>query len=485
LRTVCIHDQLHTAMPIWLWTILAADVLIRIVTVIYVPQRRSPAAARTWLLLILLVPVPGLIFYEVFGRFVLPRGRAALYLRFANQLKHAKRQWRDRADVSPATAAAYSTVADLAQALGDFPPQSGNQVTLLAQYEAALTCLVNDIDQARTHVHLLYYIFVPDAVGRRITLALVRAAQRGVACRVMMDSVGSKLGLRVLGPELVSAGIEVTEVLPVGLLRAKAGRLDLRNHRKMAVIDGLIAYIGSQNLINADNGKGLTNEELVVRLTGPVVGSLQVVFLADRYVELEHRIGTDDLFPAATARGSSMIQVLPSGPAYGHANFKLVAQALIHAARHRVFLTTPYFIPDEAFLECLQMAAARGVDVTLLVSRKSDNRMVSWAQQSFYEEVLAEGIKLYLYEPAFLHAKHLSVDDQVAVIGSSNLDIRSFWLNNEISVLIYDAAVATQLHAIEDAYLTHSTAISVEKWAQRNRVRQVIHNIARLADALL
>jgi cardiolipin synthase len=463
----------------------ALEVLIRVVTVIYVPQRRSPAAARVWLLLILLLPLPGLIAYAAFGRIALPRGRHKLFARFEQQLHQAKRQWREGSTVEAATMPGFTAVVQLALSLGDFPAQAGNGAELLPHSAEAIARLESDIEGARTHVHLLYYIFAPDQVGERIAAALVRAAARGVACRVLMDSVGSRAGLISLAPRLVAAGIEVTEMLPVGLLRRKAGRLDLRNHRKIAVIDGMTAHVGSLNLEVPISNGDLAVEDLVVRLTGPVASALQVVFMADRYVEREQSLPTADLFPPCAPAGTSIVQVLPSGPVYGQANFKLVAQQLIQTARRRVCLTTPYFVPDEAFLECLQTAVSRGVEVVLLVSHRSDHHIVSWAQQSYYEELLENGIVIHLYEPGFLHSKLMTIDDEVAVIGSANFDIRSFWLNNEINLLIYDAQVAAALHRIETTYIERSTTITAAMWSQRTALRRVIHNIARLADSLL
>ncbi len=469
----------------WLLAFLGVDILIRLITVVYVPQRRTPAAARTWLLLILLLPIPGLLAYMAFGRMVRPRRLAALYLRLGRRLESAKLQWREAATVEAVSLPEHSAAVALAQRLGGFPAQDGHAVQLISAYGEALARLEADIDAARTHVHLLYYIFAPDQVGERIVAALVRAAGRGVACRVLMDAVGSRAGLIGLAPRLTAAGVEVTAVLPVGMWRRKTGRLDLRNHRKMAVIDGLVAYVGSQNLVASSCGRGLETEDLVVRLTGPAVSALQVVFLADRYAELEQPLPTTGLFPRPAGGASSIVQVLPSGPAYGQANFKQVAQTLIHAARKRICLTTPYFIPDEPFLECLQMAASRGVEVVVILSRHGDNRLVSWAQRSFYAQLLDEGTRLHLYEPAFLHAKHLSIDDEVAVIGSANLDIRSFWLNNEISLLIFDGAVARALHAVEEGYLARSTALTAAAWRRRGWLNQIAQNIARLADAVL
>jgi cardiolipin synthase len=300
-----------------------------------------------------------------------------------------------------------------------------------------------------------------------------------------MDALGSRRSLRTLAPRLRSAGVEVHQMLPVGLLRRGTARFDLRNHRKVAVIDGRVGYVGSQNLVNATFKEGITYEELVARVTGPVVNQLQVVFAADWFFETEEELNREELFPLPEATGPTAAQVLPSGPGYRQANTQRLMVALIHGARQRVVLTTPYFIPDDALLQALQTAVLRGVEAHLVVSRKADQLLVGLAQRSFYEELLDLGVQIHLYRRNFLHAKHLSVDDEIALLGSSNLDIRSFTLNAELSLLVYDPEVTGRLRVHQDRYLAQADVLTAEQWARRPALVKVGQNVARLMDSLL
>ena len=209
----------------------------------------------------------------------------------------------------------------------------------------------------------------------------------------------------------------------------RRARFDMRNHRKIAVLDGKIGYVGSQNLVDRAFKPGIVNRELVARVRGPLVAQLQAVLLADRYYETEERIGELGHFPPFEEAGSVFAQCLPSGPGYSQENNQRLIVSLIHAANERVVLTTPYFIPDEPLYQAMQTAATRGVEVHLVVSRDLDQLLVGYAQRSFYDQLLAAGVQIHIYYEYFLHAKHLSVDGDIALVGSSNFDIRSFALN--------------------------------------------------------
>jgi cardiolipin synthase len=280
-------------------------------------------------------------------------------------------------------------------------------------------------------------------------------------------------------------GIEVYEALPVRLLRRKAARFDLRNHRKIAVIDGATAYVGSQNLVNRDFKPGIIYEELMARVAGPVVLQLQAVFLTDFYLESNTNLQGPEFFPAQRTTGTVAAQALPSGPGFPQANAERLIVSLLYAARTRVVITTPYFIPDEALLDAMKIAVLRGVDVHLIVSRQADQILVCQAQRSYYDELLEAGVRIHVYREHLLHAKHLSFDDQIAVIGSSNLDMRSFLLNAEISLIVHDPQVTSALGRIQERYFAESDQLSPEVWRQRPRLRKVIENTARLVDSVL
>ncbi|MEO7000448.1 MAG: cardiolipin synthase [Ktedonobacterales bacterium] len=528
--------------------LILSDWTIRIVMLIVVPQRRAPAAARAWLILIFLLPWPGLLVYLVLGKPRVAEQRlerhATYQQRLAQRVRRQIDHWRERQALPPfsrmahasqrqlpaqaitagalvATAAgnasdgvapgtaisavdpATNSEADpmeyvperfqptvaLTQALTHLPILDGNAVELLEDYNATIDRLIADINAAQDTVHVLYYIFAADVTGRKVADALVRAAARGVTCRVLVDALGSRPALRALLPKLRAGGIEAYAVSPFSLAhlfrRHRTSRIDLRNHRKIVVLDGQIAYTGSQNIVDADFKRGIVYEELVARLTGGIVRQLQAVFLGDWYLETQQLLEGRDVLRKLTRTGEIAAQALPSGPEYPiEANQRLFT-SLLHCARRRIVLTSPYFIPDAALLNALETAALRGVETHLVVSQAADQFLVCQAQRSFYAELLAMGVQIHLYTPAFLHAKHLSVDDDLVVIGSSNLDRRSFALNAEISVVFYGNEVAKRLHAIEQRYFEHALALTAEEWAARPWYSKILQNIARLMDVLL
>jgi cardiolipin synthase len=475
-------------MSTWHWVYYIGEWVIRLVMLVYVPQRRSAAAARAWLLMIFLLPWPGLILYALIGRPYLPQRRMALQVKLSKMIREeqALRARKEAMAEVPDLPPEFGHVVRLAQNLGDFQIFSGNKIELIDDYETSINRLVADIDAARHHVHLLYYIFADDATGNKVGDALVRAAGRGVSCRVLMDGAGSKAGLRGLAPKLRDAKVEVVALLPPSLIRRFAApRIDLRNHRKIVVIDGTLGYVGSQNIINADFKRPLIYEEVVARVVGPVVAEMQAVLLADRLVEMGDAVRHPMMFPEVEPQGGSAAQLLPSGPGYPHENNQRLLVSLLHAATKRVVITSPYFIPDDPFIQAMTTAVLRGVEVHLVVSKQIDQFLVGLGQRSFYDELLEGGVRIHSYTKRFLHAKHVSIDDSIALIGSSNMDIRSFMLNAEVLLVVYDRAVVADLRRIQERYFADSEEVSVEKWRKRPVAQRVLQNTARLADSLL
>jgi len=473
-------------MVTWGTAYLISEWLVRIVMLVYVPQRRSPASARAWLLLIFFLPALGLLLYALIGRAYLPRRRFAQQARLIELMQSMPQPF---ATATPAVSRFTPELAQgarLARTLGSFDVAEANSVELLPDYQGSIERLIGDIQAARSTVHLLYYIFADDKTGRRMAEAIEQAARRGVSCRLLLDSVGSRAALHQLARRMRAAGVEVVPLLPLRVLRPGRVRLDLRNHRKIAVIDGEIGYVGSQNIVDDSANRGLTNEELVLRVIGPVVQQLQAVLLADRYQETGKEIADRALlFPRPRAGGATAAQVLPSGPGHQAGNTQQVLVSLIYSARARVDLTTPYFVPDATFLMAMRTVAARGVQLNLVVSRHSNKPVVQFAQQSYYEDLLAAGVRIFLYRGAFLHAKYTSIDDSVAVIGSSNLDIRSFALNSEVSLLLYDPQVVADLRQIHERHIRDSDEVTLHTWRQRSPVRRWLQNMCRLTDTLI
>lgn len=470
----------------WAGLYVISEWIIRLTMLVVVPFRRSPEAAKGWLLFVFFLPWPALALYLAIGRPQYPKWRRDRFARVPSVMKNAVQRIRlVSGEQKPDLPSNLTQAARLIQKLGRFPSVAGNRADLLARYDETYDRMAADIDQAASHVHLLFYIFADDESGRKIIQALARAVARGVTCRVLIDALGSRAWAPRVLAALADAGVEVHLVLPVGLLRRKSTRADLRNHRKIAVIDGQVGYVGSQNIVNADFNPRVVNQELVVRVTGPVVLELQGTFVADWFLETEQVLDSAGLFPELPAQGNIIAQVLPSGPDYPEASVERVIEALIHGARERVVITTPYFIPNEALLHALGTAVLRGVDVRVVLSKPVDQILVHLAQQSYYTELLDAGVRIYLYRDKLLHAKHLTIDDGIALIGSSNIDFRSFTLNSEVSLVMFDRNMTEQVRDEQERYFAASDLLSAKRWRARPLRSKVVENIARLLSPLL
>lgn len=466
------------------WVFVVSEWAIRAVLLVVVPFRRNPEAAKGWLLLALIDPWLALILYFLIGRPSLPRDRRRALKRLPALLGGVKTRLRRHPNVfMPSIDPALAHAATLAQHLGYLPILGGNAAELLGDYDGVIDRLVRDIDEARNHVHLLFYIFADDATGRTVIDALARAVKRGVVCRALFDAIASREWASGLEQRFAAAGVVAHGMLPIGILRR---RMDIRNHRKIAVIDGRVAYTGSQNIVDARNpADDLVSKELMVRVVGPVALELQAVFVVDWFLETGETLETDVLFPEPVEAGSIAAQALPSGPDFPLANVQRLTVALVHGAQSRVVITTPYFIPDDALAQALETAILRGVEVHIVVPRTADHRLVRLAQRSYYEQLLEAGVVIHQYRDRFLHAKHLSIDSEIALIGTSNMDVRSFVLNGEISLVFYDRGLTERLRAEQEKYFQRSQRLVRERWRRRPLPVKVAENLARLLSPLL
>ncbi len=459
---------------------------IRLAMLVFVPFRRSPDAARSWLLIVFFLPIPALILYLMIGRPTYPRWRR-------KRLALARQLLSNATDViahsqhccRPILPAGFAPVAMLVENLGQFPTLGGNRIDLLSDYDVVIQRLIDDIDRAAHHIHILTYIFADDTVGARVIDALLKAAARGVNCRVLIDAIGSRRWAGRIRSRLRTGGVQIALALPVSYIRRRSARADLRNHRKIIVIDGETGYIGSQNIVDSEFSPGLVNRELVAHVTGPVVLEFQAVFIADWFLETGEALNDQELFPHHHAGSEIVAQLLPSGPDYPVAGAERLVVALIHGARSHIVITTPYFIPDVALTQALQTAVLRGVVVHLILSRATDNKLVRLAQRSYYDELLHAGVIIHLYRSGLLHAKHITIDENVSVIGSINIDVRSFQLNAEASLVIYDEGVTAKLKAEQDRNLANSHVLTLLERNKRSLPTKLVENIARLVSPLL
>ncbi|MFS8048058.1 cardiolipin synthase [Rhizobium sp. BR 314] len=456
-----------------------AEWLIRLLAIVLIPRHRSPAAARAWILLVFFLPIPGIVLFLVIGSDRFPKWRKvrfqALRPFFASTVD-ALRPFR-------AALGERQPIAELASALGRFPATTGNRIELIDDYDAVIDRLVDDIDAATSRIHILVYIFADDIVGRRIADALGRARARGLDVKVMFDPVGSHRWRRGTLRMLQAQGVETQEALPLRFTKLRS-RGDMRNHRKLFVIDGKIGYAGSQNLVAKDFRPGITNHELVVRSEGPIVTTMDAVIRGDWSMETGELPSQESTVPPQQA-GSAQTQLLPSGEDYRLEGFESLLVWQVHQARERVVLVTPYFIPDEDVLGALRTAVVRGVTVDIVLSEVVDQRLVHLSQSSYYEDLLAAGVRIHLYRDYLLHAKNVGIDGTLAIVGSSNVDLRSFQLNEEVSMLLYDAQSIAQVDAIQRGYLENADSIDLETWRKRSPLRKVAENAARMVNSLL
>lgn len=474
-------------MSLWTLSYIISEWVIRLVMLWVITSRRRPKSSIAWLLLIFFLPWAGLVLYWLIGQNRLPRRRVGHHARLLEELQSLQTRFEGHSNiVNPELGPGQTSASVLAERLGSMPILGGNHVELISRTELVIDRIIADIDAAEHHVHLLFYIYANDNTGRRVTEALVRAVKRGVKCRLLVDGAGSRPTIKALGSHMVNQGIDLHVALPVNLFRRHMARIDLRNHRKLAIIDGHTAYAGSQNIVDASYGhKDLAWHDMMVRLSGPVVSELQVVFVGDWYYETGDLLDGVDIFPELPPAGEIPVQALPSGPSYPTENYQRMVVSALHAAREQVTITTPYFVPDEAFMQAIQVAVLRGVQVELIVPQRSDQLWVGAASRSYYEDLLDAGVKLYLYSDGLLHAKTMTIDDTLAFIGSSNFDIRSFALNFEINLVFYGSQVAGELRAIQKQFIENSVPLTSRYWKNRPRSQKVFQNIAKLLSPLL
>lgn len=453
-------------------------------------RRLAPTTSLAWLAVLFLTPEIGLIFYFLLGDSRLGKRRARAYSQLMQQVRldAADAMQRDYV-MRPEVSDAQMPLVIQAEATGGMPIVGGNHVEVLASNSAVIDRLVKDIELATNHVHLLFYIFENDDTGIRICDALRRANARGVKCRVLADAAGSRsfFSYRGLAAQLQSERIEVLPSLPVGGARKKLARLDLRNHRKLAVIDGTIAYTGSQNIVDPGYGNSRSSAwvDITGRFTGPVVPQLQSVFVRDWHYETGEDIANAKTFPAQSAVGRVAAQTVPTGPSHAADELPRVLLTAINSARRQLVITSPYIVPDETTMLALAMAADRGVEVILIGPAKADHPLVFAAGHYFYEQMLESGVQIHHYRPGLLHAKTMTVDDSFAFIGSANLDIRSFHLNFELNVLLYGSEITRELRTVQQSYLNDSARITLDKWRRRSLVRKYTEGVAALLSPLL
>lgn len=473
--------------------LLVVDFIIRVVAVIIVPRNRRPQTATAWLLAIFFLPYIGMVLFLLFGSRRLPKSRREKQLEI-NKYIIETTDGIDEVSRDHPWPPWLEPVVELNRTLGAMPLVGGNNAEILNEYEKSLAAMTAAVNAAQKYVHVEFYILSLDATSAPFFDALEAAAKRGVTVRVLLDHVAS---LRLPGygrtiRKLKAIGVQWQLMLPVQPWRGKFQRPDLRNHRKLVVVDGIVAFTGSQNMIDSTYNKrenlrrGLHWKDLMVKFEGPIVAGINALFVTDWYSETDELLLREtDSVPRPRTAHAIDAQVVPSGPGFEGENNLRLFNSLMYAAQERIILTSPYFVPDDSMLYAITTAAQSGLDVQLFVSEIGDQPVVYHAQRSYYEALLGAGVRIWLYKaPTVLHAKHMTIDDQVAVIGSSNMDMRSFSLNLEISVMVRGAEFVSELRTIEQSYRENSRELTLDEWMERPLAVKVLDNLARLTAAV-
>lgn len=430
-------------------------------------------------MVIAVLPYVGGAVYFLFGEIDLGNQANRRHSEIFSELRtNAPKSFCAKSTATSLIHAPYRQAFEYATSINGFHAVSGNRARVMADAEATRMGLVADIDASKHYVHVLYYIWLDDRTGTEVAHALMRAAKRGVTCRALADGMGSRALIESpLWREVGEAGVELAVALPLDrpLKTLLKSRFDLRNHRKITVIDGQVTYCGSRNSADPEflvKAKYAPWVDIMLRFTGPVVAQNDLLFLSDWMA------ATGQPFDAFTLRQPSVqngfpAQVFGDGPTERRGATPQLFATLFASAEREITLSTPYFVPDTTALEALCAAAHRGVQVQLIFPRVNDSWIVAAASRSFYGRLLSAGCKIHEFNGGLLHAKTLTIDGVVSLIGSSNLDLRSFDLNYENNILLCDQETTASICARQNAYLSQSDPVhldEVKRWPPHRRI---------------
>ena len=472
--------------------LLVVDFVVRVLSVVLIPRNRRPQTALAWLLAIFFIPYIGIGLFLLLGTFRLPKRRRDKQVEI-NQYILDTTEGFDRVAEEAPWPDWLAPIVELNRTLGAMPMVGGNSSVLYDMDASALAAMTEEIGRATRSVHVEFYILALDPTTQPFFDALAAAVKRGVVVRVLLDHLGSwqYKGFRPATRALTRMGAQWHLMLPFQPLRGRIQRPDLRNHRKLLIVDGEVAFTGSQNIIDpgyerrGNARRGLQWKDFMVRFEGPVVAGIDALFVTDWYAETNELLSREAAPARRTGPGPLDCQVVPSGPGFiGENNLRLF-NSLVYAAQKKVILVSPYFVPDDSMLYAITTAAQSGLEVQLFVSEIGDQFFVYHAQRSYYEALLRAGVRIFLYRaPTILHAKHFTIDDDVSVIGSSNMDMRSFSLNMEVSMMVRGESFVAQMRAVEQAYRDAGRELTLEEWKNEPLKSTFLDGVMRLTSAL-
>lgn len=446
---------------------------------VIISENRNPLKTISWALLLLLFPVGGIIIYYFFGQ-------DARKLRIISRKSYRKLKKRSYETlVLPSDTEAYMEYRTLVKLLNknnDSALLQGSEIEIFTNGKEKFDALIRDLESAVHHIHLQYYIFEDDEIGSRIKEVLIRKVKEGIHVRVLYDDVANWKVKNRFYDEMQNQGVEVTPYLKV-YFPIFTSKVNYRNHRKIVVIDGRIGYIGGMNI--ADRYLESDWRDTHLRVTGRGVLGMQSAFLIDWYSSGKDFLTEKVYFPEMPVVTNNVMQIVTGDPM---GEWKTLLQAttnIIMRAKHYIYVQTPYFLPTEGLFQSLQSAALSGIDVRLMVPEHSDTRFVSTAAHSYFEEMMNAGVKIYQMQPDFLHSKVMISDDFISVVGSANMDFRSFEHNFEVNAYIYDADFSKKMKRIFWDDMQRCIQINLKDWKNRSRIKKFQESLLRMFAPLL
>ena len=465
--------------------ILGIHILIVLFSVLRILARDNltPTTRLAWFMVIISLPFVGIGVYLLFGEISLGHNTNQQHQDIFNKLlNHNPKALGDTSLLNNLVDSNYHPAFHYAASINKFGTMIGNRAELMPDAITARARLLDDINAAKREVNVLYYIWLNDQTGTNLANALIQAANRGVRCKAMVDGLGSRKMINsILWQNMKAAGVEVAVALPINnLLRTIFfSRIDLRNHRKITIIDGKTTYCGSQNCADPAfrvKAKYAPWVDIMLRIQGPVVAQNQLLFASDWMLHKNNNANDFLLFTEPTTNGFPA-QIIGDGPTLRYSSTPQLFTTLIHQAQTELTISTPYFVPDSTVLESLCAAALRKVNVTLIMPKRNDSWIVAAASRSYYKILLESGVNIYEFNGGLLHSKTLTIDNIVTFIGSSNMDIRSFNLNYENDILLYDSDTTMAVKNRQIDYKTQSDPVLLEQVLNWNVPQRLWNNV--------
>ncbi|MGH2647369.1 MAG: cardiolipin synthase [Ginsengibacter sp.] len=479
----------------WLLILGAAYILIVLfVCMLIIYDTRSSTKTLAYLLLSIFFPIGGILFYLIFGvNYWKLKKYNKKCIEDEKMFEELKEEWGIHNNENVKTAncelGIHKEIAVMLEKELRSPLTKGNKIKLLVNGEEKFPEVLKVLSKAKHHIHIEYYIFQNDTIGTEIENILIQKAKEGVEVRFLYDDFGSPDINKKMEKRLKAAGVEVYPFQKV-LFYLLANRLNYRNHRKIIIVDGETAFTGGINVsdryINSNPGR-IFWRDMHLRLDGPGVFYLQYIFFTDwNFCTGKIPKPYKQHFAGGKINDENAIaQVVSSGPDADQPTILFSMLQAISLAKKEILITTPYFIPGDTIIDALKIAALSGVSVKLLVPGKSDSRLVNAACKSYYGELMTAGVEVYLYRKGFVHSKTMVTDNNLSIIGTANMDVRSFELNFEVNVILYDVDVATELRNIFFEDIKNSEKIDTMKWKKRPAFKQLPEKLARLFSPVM